>query len=87
MIVSLRSIWEVHAGFEFVNEFESIILLQAMYFFLHTVTGVPWTAMISQGKESSLTHWDQIDYGEQFTDSKKFITVIPIALWVSPAAF
>ncbi|CAG0913556.1 unnamed protein product [Notodromas monacha] len=53
----------------------------AMFVFLHTVRGVPWMTL-TQGKESSMTHWDQIDYGEQFTASKKFITVIPIVLYI-----
>lgn len=32
------------------------------------------------GKYDALTFWEQIDKGQQFTDNKKFLTVIPVVL-------
>lgn len=57
-------------------------LLQVMYLFLHTVKGTPFETP-DQGKARLLTHWEQMDYGVQFTSSRKFLTISPIVLWVS----
>uniref|UniRef100_A0A8D2E141 ORM1-like protein 3 n=1 Tax=Sciurus vulgaris TaxID=55149 RepID=A0A8D2E141_SCIVU len=34
-----------------------------------------------QGKARLLTHWEQLDYGVQFTSSRKFFTISPIILY------
>lgn len=57
-------------------------VLQVMYLFLHTVKGTPFETP-DQGKARLLTHWEQMDYGVQFTSSRKFLTISPIVLWVS----
>lgn len=54
-------------------------LLQVMYLFLHTVKGTPFETP-DQGKARLLTHWEQMDYGVQFTSSRKFLTISPIVL-------
>uniref|UniRef100_A0A6J3RBC9 ORM1-like protein 1 n=1 Tax=Tursiops truncatus TaxID=9739 RepID=A0A6J3RBC9_TURTR len=51
-----------------------------MYVFLHAVKGTPFETP-DQGKARLLTHWDQRDYGVQFTSSRKFFTVSPIILY------
>ncbi|KAJ3608441.1 hypothetical protein NHX12_025488 [Muraenolepis orangiensis] len=33
-----------------------------------------------QGKARLLTYWEQMDYGVQFTASRKFLTITPIVL-------
>ncbi|CAG0891914.1 unnamed protein product [Darwinula stevensoni] len=53
----------------------------AMFIFLHTLKGCPWVGL-DQGKTRAMTHWEQIDYGKEFTASKKFLTVIPILLFI-----
>lgn len=53
--------------------------LQVMYLFLHTVKGTPFETP-DQGKARLLTHWEQMDYGVQFTSSRKFLTISPIVL-------
>lgn len=53
--------------------------LQSMYIFLHTVKGTPFETP-DQGKARLLTHWEQMDYGVQFTASRKFLTIMPIVL-------
>ncbi|KAI2649615.1 ORM1-like protein 2 [Labeo rohita] len=52
----------------------------AMYLFLHTVKGTPFETP-DQGKARLLTHWEQMDYGVQFTASRKFLTISPIILF------
>nr|XP_014426125.1 ORM1-like protein 3 isoform X2 [Pelodiscus sinensis] len=63
------------AGFTFCS-----CLLQSMYIFLHTVKGTPFETP-DQGKARLLTHWEQMDYGVQFTASRKFLTITPIVLY------
>ncbi|KAM4736919.1 ORM1-like protein 2 [Anableps anableps] len=53
----------------------------AMYLFLHTVKGTPFETP-DQGKARLLTHWEQMDYGVQFTSSRKFLTISPIVLHI-----
>ncbi|XP_044160297.1 ORM1-like protein 1 isoform X3 [Bufo gargarizans] len=50
-----------------------------MYVFLHAVKGTPFETP-DQGKARLLTHWEQLDYGVQFTASRKFFTISPIIL-------
>ncbi|XP_042192385.1 ORM1-like protein 1 isoform X1 [Callorhinchus milii] len=50
-----------------------------MYVFLHAVKGTPFETP-DQGKARLLTHWEQLDYGVQFTSSRKFLTISPIIL-------
>ncbi|XP_022258396.1 ORM1-like protein 1 [Limulus polyphemus] len=50
-----------------------------MFILLHIIKGTPWEPG-DQGKSYFLTHWEQIDNGEQFTKTKKFLTVVPIVL-------
>ncbi|ROL47006.1 ORM1-like protein 2 [Anabarilius grahami] len=52
-----------------------------MYLFLHTVKGTPFETP-DQGKARLLTHWEQMDYGIQFTASRKFLTISPIVLYI-----
>lgn len=53
----------------------------AMYIFLHTVKGTPFETP-DQGKARLLTHWEQMDYGLQFTSSRKFLSISPIVLYL-----
>lgn len=56
-----------------------VVPVQVMYLFLHTVKGTPFETP-DQGKARLLTHWEQMDYGVQFTSSRKFLTISPIVL-------
>ena len=51
-----------------------------MFLLLHVHKGTPFETS-DQGKARYLTHWEQIDHGEQFTSSKKFLTIVPIVLF------
>lgn len=57
----------------------SAVSPQCMYLLLHTVKGTPFETP-DQGKARLLTHWEQMDYGVQFTASRKFLTITPIVL-------
>ncbi|XP_033086763.1 ORM1-like protein 1 isoform X1 [Trachypithecus francoisi] len=57
----------------------NIIHNLGMYVFLHAVKGTPFETP-DQGKARLLTHWEQLDYGVQFTSSRKFFTISPIIL-------
>lgn len=54
---------------------------QGMYVFMHAVKGTPFETP-DQGKARLLTHWEQLDYGVQFTSSRKFFAISPIILYV-----
>ena len=48
------------------------------FYFLHWKKGSP--VYYDQGKYDHLTFWEQIDGGSQFTNTKKFLTVIPVVM-------
>lgn len=41
-----------------------------------------WTLLLTQGRFSHLTFWEQIDYGYQHTSTKKILTAIPVVLCI-----
>ncbi|RZF37441.1 hypothetical protein LSTR_LSTR013450 [Laodelphax striatellus] len=51
------------------------------FIFLHILKGAPWIPQ-DQGDCRTLTHWEQIDYGIQFTSTRKFLTAAPIILFL-----
>ncbi|QDZ23545.1 ORMDL domain-containing protein [Chloropicon primus] len=50
------------------------------FYLLHWKKGTP--VYYDQGKYDHLTFWEQVDGGSQFTDNKKFFTIIPIAIFI-----
>lgn len=51
-----------------------------MFIMLHVTKGTPWETP-DQGDARTETQWEQIDYGKQFTATKKFLTTVPIVLF------
>jgi len=51
-----------------------------MFVILHIEKGTPFETA-DQGKSRYLTVWEQLDYGVQFSASRKFLTIIPIILF------
>uniref|UniRef100_A0A182P8H6 ORM1-like protein 3 n=1 Tax=Anopheles epiroticus TaxID=199890 RepID=A0A182P8H6_9DIPT len=43
--------------------------------------GAPWMS-IDAGENRKYTHWEQINCGEQFTTTRKFLTAAPIVLFL-----
>lgn len=59
-----------------------VVPFQTMFIVFHTLKGTPWESG-DQGKVRTLTHWEQIDDGAQFTATRKFLTITPVILWVT----
>jgi len=55
--------------------------MQLMFIVLHIEKGTPFETA-DQGKFRYRTVWEQLDYGVQFSASRKFLTIAPIVLWV-----
>lgn len=49
----------------------------------HYVTGVPFDLANDGGVYDRLTLWEQIDSGAQYTPAKKWLSTLPIVLYVS----
>merc|ERR1711916_104878 len=47
---------------------------------LHSAKGTPFDE--DQGKYRGLTTWEQIDDGDQLTNTKKFFTLVPILVFL-----
>ncbi|KAI3387032.1 hypothetical protein SNEBB_006528, partial [Seison nebaliae] len=59
----------------------TLILHNAIsYIIFHVIKGTPWGDS-SQGLTRALTLWEQIDNGVQYTSTRKFMMVIPVALF------
>lgn len=55
------------------------------YIMFHYVTGVPFD--FNSGAYDTLTMWEQIDDGDQYTPSKKFLLGVPITLFLVSTHF
>ena len=53
--------------------------LQGMYIMFHYIKGTPYPTG-DQGDARRLTNWEQIDNGEQMTDTRKFLIAVPVLL-------
>lgn len=47
----------------------------------HWVQGIPFE--FNAGAYDNLNMWEQIDNGDQYTPTKKFLLTVPIVLYVS----
>lgn len=55
----------------------------ASFIIFHWLIGTPFADCSQTGHEVySLTLWEQIDLGEQFTPTRKFLTAIPVVLFL-----
>ncbi|BDA45306.1 ORM1-like protein 3 [Coccomyxa sp. Obi] len=50
------------------------------YYLLHWNKGSP--VQMDQGKYDNLTFWEQLDDGVQNTNTRKFLTIVPVALFL-----
>ncbi|XP_034484005.1 ORM1-like protein [Drosophila innubila] len=53
----------------------------AHLYFLHIIKGAPWMS-IENDANRRWTHWEQIDDGVQLTTTRKFLTAVPIVLFL-----
>lgn len=56
-----------------------MLFVQLMFMILHIEKGTPFETA-DQGKFRYRTVWEQLDYGVQFSPSRKFLTVVPVVL-------
>lgn len=54
----------------------------ASWLAFHWEKGAHFIMLDEQGKQASLTQWEQLDDGVQFTPTRKFLTIVPIVLYV-----
>ncbi|KAI9297256.1 ORMDL-domain-containing protein [Neoconidiobolus thromboides FSU 785] len=55
------------------------------FWIFHTMTGIPF--QFNQGAYDHLTLWEQIDNEAQYTATKKYLTALPIALFILSTHF
>lgn len=70
-MLSVATVWTL------TNTVHNII----MFFVLHMTKDAPWESM-DQGKARFATHWEQIDSGTQFTATRKFLTAVPVVIFI-----
>eukprot|EP00158_Paraphelidium_tribonemae_P002826 Partr_v1_DN25707_c0_g1_i3_m74490 putative S. cerevisiae len=58
----------------------NVVYLIGHFIMFHWLVGTPFGSQ-DMGEFDGLTLWEQMDNGDQFTPSKKFLTVIPIFLY------
>jgi len=56
------------------------------FYVLHWMKSHPWMTF-DQGTNRRLTHWEQLDHGVQYTPTRKFLTIIPILLFILASAY
>jgi len=54
--------------------------MTASYLMFHWVKGIPFE--FNSGAYDNLNMWEQMDNGDQYTPSKKYLTFVPIVLYV-----
>jgi len=64
----------------------NVIHTALSFVFLHLLKGAPWEPH-DQGNFRRLTHWEQIDDGQQFTGTRKFFTVVPVLLFFLASSY
>ncbi|KND03857.1 uncharacterized protein SPPG_01311 [Spizellomyces punctatus DAOM BR117] len=58
----------------------NLVYNASTFVMFHWVTGIPFD--LNQNEYEGLTLWEQIDNGEQFTPTKKYLTALPIILFL-----
>ena len=58
----------------------NISYMAGSYLMFHYVRGVPFD--FNAGAYDNLNMWEQIDNGDQYTPAKKFLLIVPIALFL-----
>ena len=53
--------------------------MQGNYVMFHYIKGTPYTTN-DQGDARRLTSWEQIDNGDQYTATRKFLIAVPVVL-------
>ena len=63
----------------------NLTYMTSSYLMFHWVKGIPFE--FNAGAYDHLNMWEQMDNGDQYTPAKKFLTFVPIVLYVSPPSY
>ncbi|KAJ3120134.1 hypothetical protein HK098_004821 [Nowakowskiella sp. JEL0407] len=82
MVVSIRIMFSTIPGLttEAAWTLTNLVYNLGTFFMFHWLIGTPFE--LNQGKFENLTLWEQIDNGAEFTPTKKFLTAVPIVLFL-----
>ncbi|CAK5275293.1 unnamed protein product [Mycena citricolor] len=61
----------------------NLIYLALSYLMFHWVTGIPFGNDLHAGAYDDLTLWEQIDDGAQYTPAKKWLSTVPVVLFLA----
>jgi|SRR5579859_288472 len=82
MIIALKILYNSLPGVsqELSWTLTNLTYMASSYLMFHWVKGIPFE--FNAGAYDSLTMWEQMDNGDQYTPAKKFLTFVPIVLYV-----
>ncbi|CAN6633551.1 protein Orm1p [Trichomonascus vanleenenianus] len=82
LIVLCKTVYDLIPGVsqELSWTLTNITYVTGSYIMFHYVTGIPFE--FNAGAYDSLTMWEQIDDGDQYTPAKKFLLGVPIGLFL-----
>lgn len=89
-IVIIMALFMLYDGLPWVSAeltwtLTNVTYVIGSYIMFHYVTGVPFD--FNAGAYDSLTMWEQIDDGDQYTPTKKFLLGVPIGLFLISTHF
>lgn len=84
MIISLKILYNSLPGVsqELSWTLTNLTYMASSYLMFHWVKGIPFE--FNAGAYDNLNMWEQMDNGDQYTPAKKFLTFVPIVLYVPP---
>jgi len=83
MIISLKILFNSLPGVsqELSWTLTNLTYMASSYLMFHWVKGIPFE--FNAGAYDNLNMWEQMDNGDQYTPAKKYLTFVPIVLYVS----
>lgn len=83
MIIALKALFNSLPGVsqELSWTLTNLTYMASSYLMFHWVKGIPFE--FNSGAYDNLNMWEQMDNGDQYTPAKKFLTFVPIGLYVS----
>ena len=82
MIISLKILFNSLPGVsqELSWTLTNLTYMASSYLMFHWVKGIPFE--FNAGAYDNLNMWEQMDNGDQYTPAKKYLTFVPIVLYV-----
>ncbi|KAI9009124.1 ORMDL family [Hyaloraphidium curvatum] len=81
-LICLKVVFSVIPGIttELSWTLTNVVYNVSTFIMFHGVSGVPFE--FSQGEYQDLTLWEQMDNGAEFTPAKKYLTTVPVILFL-----